>query len=61
MWKVRLKFLSTDDENKKDNEKDDNNDNAGAMAIVLETFIFWQTNKSIHKMPVHDKTYMYII
>ena len=32
VWKVRLKFLSTDDNNNNDSD-------AGAMKIVLQTFI----------------------
>ena len=40
LW-PRLKFLSTDDDNNDndDNDDDDTADDAGAMTIVLRTFV----------------------
>ena len=37
LW-PRLKFLSTDDDNN-DNNNDNGDNNAGAMTIVLQTFV----------------------
>ena len=47
VWKVRLKFLSTDDADNNNNISDE--DNTGAVTIVLWTFTFQRTKNGEYR------------
>ena len=47
VWKVRLKFLPTDDKDNNNNISDE--DDTGALKIVLWTFMFQRTKNGAYR------------